>query len=465
MDNDARDPAGRSLTLESLDYSRGTHTLDGKAYDFGAAADHNAKFFSGEKNDIDEQAYDIGAAADYNADLLKKKINESSELSLPASLHTTLLSTSNAVTLVPEAQLLTPVGFNPGDWNEVFPAEHNLDVSMAGFIEAGDISKQFSPTPLVNDEEIPGQMTTAPSFSPSSRELSRVTHGSDDVALRGKKGRLSCDYPGCNKTFPRKYELNRHIKNIHTQNFQVVCPVYGCHRTAKPFKRADKFMEHFRKHDNSRSYRCLIETCQSAPFDIPGLIDHLMKSHYGGDDAQPNLEFINMKVLGAHYVPFHLHRLYLKGLDVCPLAPTGCTWRVGPDIRTVSQYCFEMQKHVVTHDLSDRRQESELLTGFLAGNNIFLDNGTINCMLCSFQANGHFHRELFFDHLVKDHSQEERCSVLEDTFRIIVSFLYLWSLQPELKPLNAIVLSNECRGAGFRFPRWQENFLLGLEKK
>lgn len=160
------------------------HTLDGKAYDFGAAADHNADLFRGNENGIDEQAYDFGAAADYNTDLLKRNNNETGELALPVSLSTTILGSSYAATLVPEAQPLTPVGFNPGDWNEVFPAEPNIDVSMAGFIEAGDLSEQFLPTPLVNDEEIPGQMATAPSFSPSPRELSRVTHGQASMTCR-----------------------------------------------------------------------------------------------------------------------------------------------------------------------------------------------------------------------------------------------------------------------------------------
>ncbi|TGO47362.1 hypothetical protein BCON_0281g00070 [Botryotinia convoluta] len=277
METDARSPAGRLLTLESLDYSRHgcvAQTLDGKAYDFGAAAD-------------------------YNTDLLKRKINESSELALPASLNTTLLSTSYAVTLVPEAQAYMPVGFDSGDWNEIFPAEPNVEVSMAGFIEAGNISKQFPPTPFVNDEEIPGQIATAPLFSPSPQKLSGTTDGSHEVPLKGLEGRLSCDHPGCNKTFPRRYE-------------------------------------------------------KSAPFDIPGLSDHLTKRHHMDYDAQPNLDFIRYTVLGSRSVPFWFYRLCLNGRDTCPLAPIGCTYRVTADDNEYQSKRM-MRQHILTHELSDRR--------------------------------------------------------------------------------------------------------------
>ncbi|TGO63340.1 hypothetical protein BOTNAR_0101g00120 [Botryotinia narcissicola] len=180
MDNDARSPAGRSLTLESLDYSSQIpKILVGKAYDFGAAADHNAELFRGKNNDIDDQAYDFGAAAYYNTDLLKRNNNETGELALPLSLSTMLLGSSYTATLAPETQVHMPVGFDSGESNEIFPAESNV-------------------------EGISGQIATAPSFSPDFQELS--THGSHDVALRGQRGRLSCDSPGCKQTFPRKSE-------------------------------------------------------------------------------------------------------------------------------------------------------------------------------------------------------------------------------------------------------------------
>ncbi|TGO88688.1 hypothetical protein BPOR_0147g00050 [Botrytis porri] len=153
METDARSPAGLLLTLESLEYSRG------------------------DNNEIDEQAYDSDAAADYNTNLLNRRKDKSGELALPASLNTTLLSTSYAATLVPEAQTYVSVDFNLGDWNEIFPTEPNVEVAMAGFIEAGNLSPQFPLTPFVNHEETSGQIATAPLFSPSPPKLSEATDG------------------------------------------------------------------------------------------------------------------------------------------------------------------------------------------------------------------------------------------------------------------------------------------------
>lgn len=245
--------------------------------------------------------------------------------------------------------------------------------------------------------------------------------------------------------------LKRHTKAIHNQDFRVVCPVYGCHRTAKPFKREDKFNEHFRKHDGSRTYRCLIETCQCAPFDTPGLIDHLTKNHYGGDDTQPNLDFINEKVLGIRSVAFWHHRMCLNGRGVCPLVPTGCTWSVRADSHSYWKYRFEMLKHIFTHELSDLCQGKELLRNFFGNDdNGFLDDGTKNCGLCSFQASGCFHRELYFNHLATSHSKEERGSVLKTTHHILRHYLAGW-YQVRSERLNVTALLKECTEAGFRF--------------
>jgi hypothetical protein len=80
------------------------------------------------------------------------------------------------------------------------------------------------------------------------------TQNSSAALVRSKptkvlaKPRLRCTHPGCKLTFPRKYELGRHLKNIHNRS-NIYCPVYGCNRGTKPFARFDKLREHFRKHN------------------------------------------------------------------------------------------------------------------------------------------------------------------------------------------------------------------------
>lgn len=61
-----------------------------------------------------------------------------------------------------------------------------------------------------------------------------------------RRSRLQCAHPGCKRTFPRKFELQRHQDGVHSLKVAILCPVYGCNRVAKPFPRKDKFWEHMR---------------------------------------------------------------------------------------------------------------------------------------------------------------------------------------------------------------------------
>ncbi|KAH6681560.1 hypothetical protein B0J14DRAFT_217648 [Halenospora varia] len=54
--------------------------------------------------------------------------------------------------------------------------------------------------------------------------------------------RLSCIEPGCSKTFPRKYDLQRHIHTVHRPTSGFICP-----RCKRPFGRKDKLYEHLRR--------------------------------------------------------------------------------------------------------------------------------------------------------------------------------------------------------------------------
>ena len=77
-----------------------------------------------------------------------------------------------------------------------------------------------------------------PSSSPTSR-------------LQARNSRLPCPRAGCNATFGRSYELNRHERTVHLSEGQFWRTVAGCKRTehsgGKPFTRLDKYKEHARK--------------------------------------------------------------------------------------------------------------------------------------------------------------------------------------------------------------------------
>ncbi|KAJ8064271.1 hypothetical protein OCU04_006617 [Sclerotinia nivalis] len=438
MENDAQDPGvGLHPTWNSMDHSWGHY-----------------------EPPRDEQAYDFGAAADSNADLLRRKNNEIDALNIlrSSTIPTTpLWSTSYATTSIPEAAVYIPVDINTG-FDSCETKRHpflqcDLEMSTANLTENGDANNRTgessAPTTLVNHEHESGHPFTALS-PPYGFSKTLPSDGSKETSAKVIRDRVSCTHPGCRKTFSRPDDLRRHFKNIHTQDFRVTCPVYGCHRTTKPFKREDKFMEHFRKHDNSRSYRCLMETCQSAPFDIHGLINHLVRQHYMDHNTQQNLDWISKNALKIS-IPFWFGRLCSTGGELCPLAPIGCTYRPAADVGE-NLHASTMRAHIITHELSDRMTGKQLLQDFFADDSTWsLDEGERKCMLCSFWATGGHHREIFVAHLMTDHSEQDRSSVLKDIFRLVDDFRCFCAFHHVMEGPNSRALANECRAAGFVF--------------
>lgn len=155
-------------------------------------------------------------------------------------------------------------------------------------------------------------------------------------------------------------------------------------------------------------------------------------------------------VSGIRYLPFWLHRLYLNGLGICPLAPFGCTYQITADDGE-DWYRIKMTTHIFTHELSHRLQVEEKLRNFFTGHyKQYLGDGAKNCMLCSFQSVGPFCHEILLEHIAKDHTEEERSSVLEEVSRIIEGFLNSFGRHlPRGKRPSFSSLINECKAAGF----------------
>ncbi|KAH6714960.1 hypothetical protein BKA61DRAFT_422559, partial [Leptodontidium sp. MPI-SDFR-AT-0119] len=60
-----------------------------------------------------------------------------------------------------------------------------------------------------------------------------------------------CRFPGCNKSFRRSSDRNRHEDTVHSNVGFHFCPVVGCNKSfgggGGGYKRADKVIEHLRK--------------------------------------------------------------------------------------------------------------------------------------------------------------------------------------------------------------------------
>jgi hypothetical protein len=234
------------------------------------------------------------------------------------------------------------------------------------------------------------------------------------LTLRSKKKttkpRLVCGYAGCKSTFPRKYELHRHENTIHKQTVSMLCPVYGCNRAAEPFPRLDKFREHIgKKHRDSDTYLCLVETCRTGPLNRLQLRGHLESCHLYDHSTQPHfIDYIAaMPFLGVNLVTMQAYsfaaesnitKQRLVGKDVCPLENYGCGFRL-------SQTEPFMEAHLEKHTSEDFLRVCDEIGSVKPRWNF--DSSQIYCPMCSHRMSDDTLHE-FLHHLLMDHSEEER---------------------------------------------------------
>lgn len=225
------------------------------------------------------------------------------------------------------------------------------------------------------------------------------------TSLKDGKPRLVCHHPGCKATFRRNYELGRHHINIHTRTINLLCPIYQCSRTGKPYHRLDKFNEHVRKHGNSVMYLCLMENCHIEPCTKAQLIKHLATEHYQDHSSQPNFDDV-FKAINLDPSIFKLEKLRFAGRDTCPLK---CGFQL-------SHEELDLKQHLVTHELVDRSKGH----GAIKAAGFEPSFGVTTCPLCKKQ-NGHGY--VWIDkrllHLSKDHTRSERAISIAELSRIL----------------------------------------------
>ncbi|KAK2747916.1 hypothetical protein FQN57_001507 [Myotisia sp. PD_48] len=118
-----------------------------------------------------------------------------------------------------------------------------------------------SPSPRPYDEEYgtPNMYSSSPSFqprSPSYDSFPRQDYSPDysypqstmsDASGERNGDRYVCVYPGCNSTFSRPADLNRHQVSVHFP-CRISCPEEGCARKGPlGFTRRDHLNEHLRQ--------------------------------------------------------------------------------------------------------------------------------------------------------------------------------------------------------------------------
>jgi hypothetical protein len=256
------------------------------------------------------------------------------------------------------------------------------------------------------------------------------------------KPQLKCPHPGCTSTFPRKYELERHRRTIHDPKVNIVCSVYGCNRTAKPFPRLDKFYEHFRKHHKGpERFLCVVESCRQGPLTRTELVEHLNAQHSLGILKQPHLEnSLRILNLGGRYREGG--NILLDNINACPLRSQGCEYSYSPspacDLR-------KMSRHPQQHELLQRSNGYETILAFL-GN--WQSHGVATCPICRRLVCNRYHGIHIIIRHVDKHTREERIKHAADLAQMFRPYLtgqekptswneagtvLKWNLDPEFR--------------------------------
>ena len=223
------------------------------------------------------------------------------------------------------------------------------------------------------------------------------------AARSREKKRLLCSHLGCNSTFPRKYELERHRTTVHDCNVRIFCSVYGCPRISKPFPRLDKFYEHVRKHHKGpERFLCILESCRQGPLTRTELVNHLNTQHTLKDSQQPHLKD-SLNALGLPGQFWKGKAILLENGNACPLKSLGCEYSQPPS----SSSKWKMQSHLEQHELLERSKGYEMIVAFGLWN---YGTGVATCPVCKAKIGIYLGQSSMYNIIshVSRHSSKER---------------------------------------------------------
>lgn len=273
-------------------------------------------------------------------------------------------------------------------------SEHDMSLARVRLYQGQDDISQPTTMP-VNGLEVHDSKPSAP----SSAHLKRQRRDSS-------KPRLKCISRGCRSTFPRKYELERHINGVHDIKAAINCPVYGCNRVAKPFPRKDKFNEHMRKHRNAHQFLCVYEDCRRDPLTREELESHLNSQHNRASTWPISMD-LWMQAVILRRTPIGKGLHIFEHADNCPLAFLGCPVK-GTSFRRGAT-TLDLVTHLRTHELMEKSKGYDACWA-LVGYSKFIFHGVATCPVCHEQVCGpsQFLRD-FTEHL-NHHTKEQRAA-------------------------------------------------------
>ena len=215
------------------------------------------------------------------------------------------------------------------------------------------------------------------------------------------KPRLPCTYPGCLLTFPRPFELDRHLNYFHQRTTRILCSIFECDRNSNPIHRIDKFFEHIRKaHTAADSFLCIVESCRQGPLSRDELVQHLNAQHPLVTLDQPYLEeSLNSLNLGGSTRVGHK---VIVDITSCPLRFLGCDFLASPQKGGMAK----MLEHVQRHDLLERSKGYRAIVGTFGD---WEHRGVAKCPICKkVVCKRRNYVYDFIDHLGTKHGKESR---------------------------------------------------------
>jgi hypothetical protein len=195
---------------------------------------------------------------------------------------------------------------------------------------------------------------------------------------------------------------------VHNGKVNLLCPVYGCNRVAKPFPRLDKFREHFGKHKDASKFLCFIEKCRIGPLTRAELRGHLVDRHLHDYFHETYLReyFATLGFLGtcprikSQHLGFSLFDFAQKrkeGKTTCPLR------KLGGDFQLSFDYPY-MGPHLSEHSIKECFKAHGEIAAIYPIPDIF---DTLRCPLCHMMILRSWPVHLVH-HLLLHHSKEER---------------------------------------------------------
>ena len=156
------------------------------------------------------------------------------------------------------------------------------DVRVYPFVPDFHATRQLGPV-----LDIPSHLisTTLQTADGSPRVPTTAVGPPKKAVRKGHSKSLICTYVGCtyDGTFPRQWELQRHIDAQHADKKPYWCPVVSCLKYGKvpAFARPDKLTDHVRAahYDKGTSVVCPAPTCAGTPLGLDLLGVHIRLQH------------------------------------------------------------------------------------------------------------------------------------------------------------------------------------------